>query len=349
MIKRNSAFAKIIEVFKDNFIKEIKRISELIDEEYNFIGIDTEYPGIVYSINDYSSDFYYKTLKLNVDALKLIQVGITLCNAKGEFPNDASTWQFNLNFNYDNDKYLPASFAILQNSGIDFKKLKTDGIPHILFAEYLITSGLVLNQEINWVSFHGSYDFAYLLRLLINYDLPSTESEFGNGMTLYFPNHYDIRILVQGNDNLKGGLNKLAQYLEVIRIGNVHQAGSDSIVTIEIYFKLLLKNLINKNNIESNFRNILFGLGVGKDNNETITYTQINHCFYNPYLMPLNTLMMSLSPTNIPIDINGVIPSFIPNTIQKCNSSSNNNTKPREKAKEVFNISKAQNPSMTIL
>ena len=58
----------IIEVFADNFIQEIKNISSLL-EEYNYIGMDTEFPGTVFCINNFTQDFYYKTLKLNVDSL----------------------------------------------------------------------------------------------------------------------------------------------------------------------------------------------------------------------------------------------------------------------------------------
>jgi hypothetical protein len=41
------ASAKIIEVYKDNFIKEIKKLIQLI-HVYPFIGMDTEFLGIVY-------------------------------------------------------------------------------------------------------------------------------------------------------------------------------------------------------------------------------------------------------------------------------------------------------------
>ena len=97
----------IIEVFADNFIQEIKNISSLL-EEYNYIGMDTEFPGTVFCINNFTQDFYYKTLKLNVDSLKLIQLGITLTNSKGEYPKNYPyhTWQFNLEFDIKNDKFV---------------------------------------------------------------------------------------------------------------------------------------------------------------------------------------------------------------------------------------------------
>lgn len=66
------------------------------------------------------------------------------------------------------------SMELLKHSGFDFPKHKTNGIPASLFAEYLITSGLVLNKRTNWITFHGGVDFGYLLRLLLNTNLPNS-------------------------------------------------------------------------------------------------------------------------------------------------------------------------------
>ena len=282
----------IIEVYSDNFKQEIKNMSSLL-EEYNYIGMDTEFPGTVYCINNYTTDFYYRTMKLNIDSLKLIQLGITLTNSKGEYPKNFPyhTWQFNLEFDLNSDQYAQNSLNLLVNCGIDFNKLKRKGIKHKIFAEYLMISGLVLNPNIHWVSFHGSYDFGYLLKLLINEPLPALEDDFTNKLILYFPSHYDIRILVQGNDKLRGGLNRLAQYLEVLREGKTHQAGSDSVVTIDVFFKLLKSNLVDKDSLQY-CKNILFGIGKGADNNETICYTKIgNNDIYNQmlYMQMLNS------------------------------------------------------------
>jgi CCR4-NOT transcription complex subunit 7/8 len=57
---------------------------------------------------------------------------------------------------------------MLKDSGIDFDKLAKDGCEHLAFAELIIASGIVLNEEIRWICFHGSYDFAYFLKLIIN-------------------------------------------------------------------------------------------------------------------------------------------------------------------------------------
>ena len=277
----------IIEVYEDNFISEIKKIGSLLSE-YNYIGMDTEFPGTVFELPQFTNDFYYQTMKLNVDSLKLIQLGITLTNKNGEFPQNAHTWQFNLNFDFTKDKYSNSSINLLINCGIDFQKLKRKGINHQIFAEYLMVSGLVLNPDIHWVSFHGSYDFGYLLRLLLNAPLPNTEKEFTKELAIYFPSHYDIRILVQGNERLQGGLNRLADVLEVLRVGKTHQAGSDSVVTIDVFFKLLKNNLVESDCLEVD-KNILFGLGIGADDNETINYTQFAN--ENPFSSKVSYLM----------------------------------------------------------
>jgi hypothetical protein len=41
-----------------------------------------------------------------------------------------------------------------------------DGIDVDEFGELLMTSGLVLNDDIKWISFHSGYDFGYLVKLL---------------------------------------------------------------------------------------------------------------------------------------------------------------------------------------
>ena len=110
----------IVEVYKDNFLQEMKNLISLLDK-YNYIGMDTEFPGIVYSVSSITEDFYFKTLKLNVDSLKLIQLGITLSNSKGEYPKPYHTWQFNFEFDYTKDKSSQSS-------------MKTNGINHKTFS-----------------------------------------------------------------------------------------------------------------------------------------------------------------------------------------------------------------------
>ena len=266
---------RIKEVYSDNFIQEIKNISNYLNQ-YPYVGMDTEFPGVIYPCPVATEDFYYVYTKVNVDKLKLIQLGITLTNDKGEYPPGTCTWQFNLNFDVEKDQHSNESISMLYNSGIDFKLMKNKGISHSLFAEYLLISDLVLNEKITWICFNGSSDFAYLLKYLINTPLPEEEKEFidlVNLVNLYFPNVYDVKYLVNDSETYKGGLNKLAKELDVERSGEIHQAGSDSQVTSDVFFRLVRNNVISQNELNEG-KNIIYGIGQGNNMVETFNYTQ---------------------------------------------------------------------------
>lgn len=47
-----------------------------------------------------------------------------------------------------------------------------------------------------------------------------------------------MKYLMKHTDSLHGGLSKLAEQLDVARIGPQHQAGSDSLLTAATFFKL---------------------------------------------------------------------------------------------------------------
>ena len=93
-------------------------------------------------------------MRCNVDLLKIIQIGLTLSDAEGNQPEDVCTWQFNFQFDLSEDMFSPDSIELLRESGINFQRHLTDGIQPNDFAELLITSGLVLTDEIRWISFH---------------------------------------------------------------------------------------------------------------------------------------------------------------------------------------------------
>ena len=50
--------------------------------------------------------------------------------------------------------YAQESIDLLRKSGIQFDRHETDGIHPDDFAELLISSGVVLMDDINWLSFH---------------------------------------------------------------------------------------------------------------------------------------------------------------------------------------------------
>lgn len=50
--------------------------------------------------------------------------------------------------------YAPDSIDLLQKAGFDFQRHEEMGISPNVFAELMITSGLVLNPDNKWISFH---------------------------------------------------------------------------------------------------------------------------------------------------------------------------------------------------
>lgn len=102
----------------------------------------------------------------------------------------------------------------------------------------MISSGLVLVPTTKWVSFHSGYDFGYLLKVLSCKQLPSKEQDFFNLLYIYFPGIYDIKFLMKSCKSLKGGLQDVADELQIARVGPQHQAGSDALLTCKTYFKM---------------------------------------------------------------------------------------------------------------
>lgn len=99
-------------MWADNLETEFAALRAAVDK-YPFISMvsygvgnpadcqDTEFPGIVARpIGTFKtgSDYHYQTMRCNVDMLKIIQLGITLCDEEGNSP-EGMTWQFNFQFN----------------------------------------------------------------------------------------------------------------------------------------------------------------------------------------------------------------------------------------------------------
>lgn len=246
---------EIVEVWEDNFEDEMEKIMQLI-EKYKNVAMDTEFPGVYYQGDQITG---YNLIKTNVDALKLIQVGITLSDENGISPKPTSTWQFNLRFDLAHDLNSHDSIAMLKEAGINFEMLAERGIDPILFADGLLSSGLILNEDINWITFHGAFDFAYLIKVLTNATLPPTLDKFKIALKQFFPSVADIKVIMKEVYDLKmGALAKLARDLDLKRIGTMHQAGSDAEITSRCFFKL--KEEYFKSGINPKLLNKVFGL-----------------------------------------------------------------------------------------
>ncbi|XP_058175258.1 CCR4-NOT transcription complex subunit 7 isoform X1 [Anopheles ziemanni] len=252
----------IRDVWRHNLDEEFRTIRHVV-QKYHYVAMDTEFPGVVARpVGDFRSpaDYQYQCLRCNVDLLRIIQLGLTFMDDDGRTPAGFSTWQFNFKFNLSEDMYAQDSIDLLLNSGIQFKKHEEDGIDPLDFAELLITSGIVLMDNIKWLSFHSGYDFAYLLKLLTDQNLPVEEGDFFELLRIYFPTIYDVKYLMKSCKNLKGGLQEVADQLELRRVGPQHQAGSDSLLTGMAFFKM--REMFFEDNIDNaKYSGHLYGLG----------------------------------------------------------------------------------------
>lgn len=262
---------QIREVWEENLDEEFALIRGVVDD-YPYIAMDTEFPGIVLrpvgNFNN-SNDYHYQTLKDNVDMLKLIQLGLSFSDEEGNLPTCGTDkyfiWQFNFReFNVNEDVFANDSIELLRQSDIDFKKNSEKGVNANRFGELLMSSGIVLNDSVHWVTFHSGYDFGYLLKLLTCQNLPETQTGFFALINIYFPVVYDIKHLMKFCNSLHGGLNKLAELLGVERFGVCHQAGSDSLLT-SCTFRKLKENFFS-GSLEK-YAGVLYGLGVENGQN----------------------------------------------------------------------------------
>ncbi|KAF1879931.1 hypothetical protein Lal_00022837 [Lupinus albus] len=171
-------------VWAYNLVLEFYLITKLIPR-YSFIAMDTQFPGYVfhypttesYNHRNLTPSDNYSFLKVNVDALKLIQVGFTLSDAAGNLPDlgtkNRYIWQFNFrDFNLARDIFAPDSIALLHRQGIKFGYNANYGIHSAYFGHLMISYGLLYSYNLTWLTFHGSHDFGYLIKIITRCPLP---------------------------------------------------------------------------------------------------------------------------------------------------------------------------------
>lgn len=105
--------------------------------------------------------------------LKIIQIGLCFCDEEGNPPEGIHTWQFNFRFSLrysfsarlyvasadpgtknSDDMFARESIDLLTAAGINFQQHLEHGIDSDTFAELFISSGLVLSDDVRWISFH---------------------------------------------------------------------------------------------------------------------------------------------------------------------------------------------------
>nr|KJB32502.1 hypothetical protein B456_005G243400 [Gossypium raimondii] len=254
------------QVFAEDLDSELLMIKTAI-LRYPFVSIDTEFPGTIFKpskqvIREGNPIINYHYMKLNVDALQVIQLGLSLSDAQGNLPNFDSpfsyVWEFNFrDFDINRDCYASDSIELLKRQGIDFEKNKEKGIDSKDFAKKFWDYGLLFNcyglKSITWITFHGTYDFGFMLKILTQSPLPLHLHSFMHQLAYFFGyNIFDLKYTFKFL-GLLGGLEKIAQTLNVARItGSSHQAGSDSLLTLQCFMKLKSENIFESKWNETN-------------------------------------------------------------------------------------------------
>ncbi|TXG58017.1 hypothetical protein EZV62_015846 [Acer yangbiense] len=247
---------KIRQVWGVNLDHELFLFDQTL-QHHNLLSVDTEFPGFLRNTpRDAPETLRYSDLKFNIDNTKLIQLGITLSDDNG---NISSTWEFNFcDFDIDNDACNETSIDFLKKSGLDFERIRKDGIFMSVFRRKFLEI-LSVHANLKWVTFHGLYDLAYVLKLLSNNSLPLTVFDFVKEAAVYFTAVFDIKFIARFCKGLMGGelgLNRLACILTVDRCGEAHNAGSDSLLTACVFAKL--KNVYRIE--ERNFDGFLYSI-----------------------------------------------------------------------------------------
>ncbi|KAF2291488.1 hypothetical protein GH714_024724 [Hevea brasiliensis] len=194
---------------------------------HKVVSMDSEFPGFLRKTPRRSDELSaFADMKFNVDNMKIIQLGITLSDENGII---AGTWEFNFKFLIETEVfYDPKSIEFLKESGIDFEELRINGIDQLFFSN-MFTHVLSRHRDLKWLTFHGLYDLAYMVKLVTKNHCPG-----------------------------ELGLEKLAKILGVKRVGGSHQAGSDSLLTARVFARMKTMYGIE----ESRFVGFLYGVSI---------------------------------------------------------------------------------------
>ncbi|KAK8698849.1 hypothetical protein V6N13_114955 [Hibiscus sabdariffa] len=212
------------QVFADELEREFELIRSAIPM-FRFVSMDTEFPGTIFKpsneiIEQGDPAINYDYMKANVDALE--------------------------------DSCDLDSIELLKRQGIDFVNNRASGIDPMDFATLMWTSGLIHNSYcgggLTWITFHGAYDFGFLMKILTQQPLPLDFHSFMQQMAHIFGgNVFDLKHTFKYL-GMFGGLEKMAGMLNLRRrAGSSHQAGSDSLLTLDCFMVLKKSRVFQSN------------------------------------------------------------------------------------------------------
>ncbi|EFH51912.1 hypothetical protein ARALYDRAFT_905530 [Arabidopsis lyrata subsp. lyrata] len=200
------------EIWSWNRNEEMSLIEDCL-RNYRFIAIDTKFPGCLRETSQNAT----------VD----------------ERYNNMSTWEINFSDFGVDDARNEKSIEFLRRNGLDLRKIREEGIGIKGFFSELFWI-LKKARNITWVTFHGYYDIAYLLKCFTGEALPYTPKRFSKAVARILGSVYDLNVMAGQHQGLSSrlGLESLAHELELNRVGTAHHAGSDRELTAQIFAKM---------------------------------------------------------------------------------------------------------------
>ncbi|VVB14107.1 unnamed protein product [Arabis nemorensis] len=180
------------EVWTWNRKKEMSLIEDCL-RNHRFIAIDTEFPGSLRETCKDATDYErYNNMRFSVDKTKLIQLGLTLFDTEGRI---GGTWEINFSdFGEIDDARNEKSIEFLKRNGLDLEKIREQGISiQGFFSEFRRILKRTMN--VTWVTFHGSYDIAYLLKGITGESLPVTSERFAEALARALGSVYDLKVM----------------------------------------------------------------------------------------------------------------------------------------------------------
>ncbi|KAL9293749.1 putative CCR4-associated factor 1 8 [Arabidopsis thaliana] len=193
---------------------------------YRFIAIDTEFPSTLRETTQHATDEErYMDMSFSVDRTKLIQLGLTLFDINGRI---GGTWEINFSDFGVDDARNEKSIEFLRRNGLDLRKIREEGIRIEGFFSEMFWMLKKTRRNITWVTFHGSYDIAYLLKGFTGEALPVTSERFSKAVARVLGSVYDLKVM-----------ETLAHEFGLNRVGTAHHAGSNNELTAMVFAKVL--------------------------------------------------------------------------------------------------------------
>lgn len=229
------------EVWRWNKEAEMDAIRDCL-KTCSVISIDTEFPGCLKETPmEASEETRYRDMRFNVHRTKLIQLGFTLLDGEGSI---AGTWEVNFSdFNESKHAKNEKSIAFLRTNGLDLEKIREEGVGIDEFFREFAHLLEEKKEKITWVTFQGSYDKAYLVKALTGgKPLPDTSEGFAEEVERLLGDRvYDVKTMAEVFCGLSNryGLQRIADELEVSRVGKAHHAGSDSELTMRVFDEIV--------------------------------------------------------------------------------------------------------------